>query len=214
MQPFTTHRGVAAPLIRPNVDTDAIIPSREMKLVSKTGLAGGLFANWRYIAVDDRVENPHFVLNQPRFRGASILVGGVNFGCGSSREHAVWALKEYGFRCIIAPSFGAIFYSNCVSNGLVPAIIPEAGCTRLAAAVERGEEPRLTIDLTSRTVLAPDGEISAFTIPVPEQAMLLEGLDPIGVTLKRRPEIAAFETTDRPRRPWLYRPSPMLRLLS
>jgi 3-isopropylmalate/(R)-2-methylmalate dehydratase small subunit len=207
MEKFVRLTARAAPLVRPNIDTDAIIPSREMKQVSKTGLSAGLFANWRYSDVDARVENAAFVLNQPRYRGAQILIGGVNFGCGSSREHAVWALHEYGVRCIVAPSFGAIFQGNCVRNGILPVTLPEAAVEALAAAVGDADEPVVTVDLETCEITDPAGRTRAFTVSEADREMLLEGLDPIGVTLKRMDQIRAFESAYRPTRPWLFRPA-------
>ncbi len=201
MQKFTRLTGVAAPLFRANVDTDAIIPSREMKKVSKEGLGEGMFADWRYSDVANRVENPDFVLNRPGFRKAPILLAGPNFGCGSSREHAVWALQDYGIRCVIAPSFGAIFQGNCVRNGILPLVLPEPS----VAALARVERPQtLTIDLAAQSVRVPDGTELPFTIAPADKEMLLEGLDAIGVTLKRLPAIRDFEGSYRARNPWLF----------
>lgn len=205
MESFVSHSGIAAPLLQANIDTDAIIPSREMKSVSKTGLAAGLFANWRYTDVDRRIDNPDFVLNQPRYRGATILLAGANFGCGSSREHAVWALREFGFRCIVAPSFGAIFRGNCIRNGVLPATVDEAGFDTLAAAIDRSPKPDLAVDLVRCLVSGPQGIVLPFTLPAEDRDMLLEGLDEIGVTLKRMTQIEAFEALHKPRRPWLFR---------
>lgn len=205
MEPFTRLTAVAAPLLRANVDTDAIIPSREMKSVSKTGLADGLFAGWRYTAIGGREPNPDFVLNRPGFAGASIMLGGENFGCGSSREHAVWALHEYGFRAVIAPTFNPIFRGNCVRNGIVPVVLPADAIANLAATVERdpGGSP-LTVDLPAQTVSAPDGQSYPFDIDAEAKEMLLEGLDSIDLTLKNRDAIAAWTARDRAARPWIY----------
>ncbi len=196
MQSFTTLTSIAVPLIRDNVDTDAIIPSREMKTVSKTGLAAGLFAGWRYTAIDGRDLNPAFVLNDPAFRDARILLSGDNFGCGSSREHAAWALAEYGFRAIVAPSFNPIFRGNCIRNGIVP--------VELDAAMIAAEPQPLTIDLPAQTLTAASGRSWHFVIEAEAKEMLLDGLDAIDLTLKRAPEIAAFRAADRTRRPWAY----------
>ncbi len=205
MQAFVRHRGVAAPLLRSNVDTDAIIPSREMKTVSKRGLAGGLFAGWRYLAQDGREPNPEFVLNQVAYAGASILLAGANFGCGSSREHAVWALAEYGIRCIVAPSFGAIFHGNCIRNGLLPLVLDEATIAALAAEVAVDPQNlQLEIDLPRNTLLGAHGDEHRFELAPGQRAMLLEGLDPIGLTLKHQAEIDAHLTQDRGRRAWAY----------
>jgi len=188
-KPFTSHTGIAAPLIRDNIDTDQIIPSREMKSVSKTGLAGGMFAAQRYL--DDRAPNPEFILNKPEFADATILLSGKNFGCGSSREHAVWALKEYGFSAIIAESFGEIFYNNCVRNGLLPIVL---GPEEISALTDE-----ITIDLTKQTVETFDFEIQSG-----DKKMLTEGLDAIALTLEQKEDISAFLAKDRQARPWIY----------
>jgi 3-isopropylmalate/(R)-2-methylmalate dehydratase small subunit len=205
MDKFTALTAVAAPLVRANVDTDAIIPSREMKAVSKTGLAEGLFAGWRYTEIGGREPNPDFVLNRPGYAGARILLGGENFGCGSSREHAVWALAEYGFRAVIAPSFAPIFYGNCVRNGIVPVKLPAGAVASLAAAVERDPAGTpLTVDLVRQKVTAPDGQDYDFPIEGEAREMLLEGLDAIDLTLKQRASIEDFHARDRAARPWIY----------
>ncbi len=205
MEKFTTLTAVAAPLLRINVDTDAIIPSREMKKVAKTGLADGLFAGWRYREPGGRDEDPEFVLNQEPYRRAKILLSGMNFGCGSSREHAVWALHEWGIRAIIAPSFGAIFQGNCVRNGILPVVLDNAVVEALAETVRRDpSRNQLTIDLEACTVTAPGGAVHSFSIPRADRQMLLEGLDAIALTMKRDDEILAFQARDRLRRPWIY----------
>lgn len=189
MRPFTIHTGTAAPLIRDNIDTDQIIPSREMKSVSKTGLSDGMFAGQRYL--NDRIENPDFVLNQEIYRGASILLSGKNFGCGSSREHAVWALKEYGFRAIIAESFGEIFYNNCVRNGIL--------CIEMNADFIIARHDIVTINLPKQTV-----DNASFEIPAGDKTMLVEGLDGIGLTLQHEAEINTYFEQDKTDRPWAY----------
>lgn len=207
MQAFVLHTGIAAPLLRPNIDTDAIIPSREMKQVSKRGLDVGLFAAWRYSDVDARTPNPDFVLNQNAYAGCSVLLGGANFGCGSSREHAVWALVEYGIRAIIAPSFGAIFQQNCVRNGLLPIVLDAEAVEALAARIQT--DPRalpLTIDLEQQHMTLPDGGRWLFDIDATHREMLLKGLDPIALTLTQEAHITAFEALQRKHRPWLYSP--------
>jgi 3-isopropylmalate/(R)-2-methylmalate dehydratase small subunit len=205
MTPFVRHRGVAAPLLRINVDTDAIIPSREMKTVGKRGLADGLFAGWRYAAAHGRTPNPDFVLNQPQYAGASILLSGANFGCGSSREHAVWALAEYGIRCVIAPSFGAIFHNNCIRNGLLPIVLDDTVIQRLAAQVERDPQRHLLdVDLAQCRLAVTDGESQPFIVDAAHRSMLLEGLDAIGLTLKHAGQIDAHLARDRAARPWAY----------
>jgi 3-isopropylmalate/(R)-2-methylmalate dehydratase small subunit len=203
--PFVRHRGIAAPLLRINVDTDQIIPSREMKTVGKRGLADGLFAGWRY-RPGGREPDPDFVLNRPEYAGASILLSGANFGCGSSREHAVWALAEYGIRCIIAPSFGAIFHGNCVRNGLLPLVLDAARVQSLAAQVDADpQHSQLSIDLDACELTKPDGSTLPFAVEPAHRAMLLEGLDPIRLTLKHLALIEAHLARDRQRRPWVYR---------
>ncbi|HEY3655565.1 MAG TPA: 3-isopropylmalate dehydratase small subunit [Steroidobacteraceae bacterium] len=195
MLPFTTVESRAVPLLRDNIDTDAIIPSREIKEVTKVGLAGGLFAGWRYLEIGGRVPNPAFVLNDPAFVGAKILLGGNNFGCGSSREHAVWALGEFGFRAVIAPSFSPIFRSNCVSNGLLPV---ELDPTPFA-----WENGVVKIDLPLQTVSVASQQWT-FDFDSNEKAMLVHGLDAIDATLRRSEEIETFRAVDRRRRPWAY----------
>jgi len=195
MTPFTTLTAIAAPLIRDNIDTDAIIPSREMKSVGKTGLAEGLFAGWRYTAIGSREPDPSFVLNDPRYAGAQILLAGANFGCGSSREHAAWALAEYGFRAIVAASFNPIFRGNCVRNGIVPVAID-------ATLIDTGGP--ITIDLPRQTLTSASGQDIGFAIDAEAKAMLIGGLDAIDMTLARAAEIARFRDADRNRRPWAY----------
>ena len=205
MEKFIRHEGVAAPLLHSNVDTDAIIPSREMKRVSKTGLGEGLFAGWRYLSHGGRDPNPRFVLNQAAYEGASILLSGNNFGCGSSREHAVWALKEFGFRAIIAPGFGGIFASNCVNNGLLPLQLDEASIIEIADWV--GLDPtanRVLIDLPAQQVEAAGREYD-FEIEPGAKRMLADGLDAIALTQTRWQEIQAFHRQRQALRPWLYR---------
>lgn len=187
--PFTS---VAAPLILDNIDTDAIIPSREMKSTGKTGLADGLFAPWRYTDVHLRQNNSEFVLNQRDFVMANILLSGKNFGCGSSREHAVWALLEWGIKCVIAESFASIFYNNCIRNGLLPVVLDDAAIRGMIGHI-------VTIDLVAQTV---DGQ--RFDIEPEPKTMLLEGLDAIDLTLKHRDAIAAWQAADRIRRPYIY----------
>jgi len=205
MRPFDVLTAVAAPLLRANVDTDAIIPSREMKSVAKHGLADGLFAGWRYTTIGGRDPDPRFVLNQPAYAGTQILLTGENFGCGSSREHAAWALLEYGIRAVIAPSFAPIFHGNCVRNGILPVRLDGASVGQLAAAVAPDpQERRLTVDLVQQRVTAPGGLEFAFEIEREEREMLLEGLDAIDLTLKHRAAIEAFRARDRERRPWIY----------
>ena len=205
MRKFDVHTGVAAPLLRANVDTDAIIPSREMKSVSKQGLADGLFAGWRYRAIGGRDPDPVFVLNQPAYAGATILLAGPNFGCGSSREHAVWALAEFGIRAVIAPSFAPIFHGNCLRNGLLPAQVEAEDVARLAAAVAADPQRRpVTVDLAGQRISGPEGLAIPFAIEPAAREMLIEGLDAIDLTLRSRDAIDAFVARDRVRRPWIY----------
>jgi len=205
MEKFTVLDAIAAPIMRINIDTDVIIPSREMKRVSKDGLAEGMFANWRYTESGGREENPDFILNQEPYRQARILLSGENFGCGSSREHAVWALAEWGIRAIITPKFGAIFYGNCVRNGILPVVLPNDVVKDIAAQVEADPEANtVTVNLNNCTVTAPDGAEHSFEIAPADREMLLEGLDAIAVTMKRDDEILAFQGRDRLQRPWIY----------
>lgn len=192
MRPFTSLTSIVAPLPRDNVDTDSIIPSREMRSTGKTGLADGLFAPWRYTDSIARTENPDFVLNQPEYRGAQILASGANFGCGSSREHAVWALAEYGIRCIVAESFAPIFFNNCVRNGLAPLVLPRSVIGTLAGGTA-------TVDLARQTVNGHH-----FSMDAEAKMMLLEGVDAIDLTLKHRHAITDWQTKDRAMRPWIY----------
>ncbi len=207
MKPFRQYSGIAAPLMRDNVDTDAIIPSREMKQVAKTGLADGMFADWRYLYKGTRRcgPNPAFILNQPGFEDSSILLAGNNFGCGSSREHAVWALAEYGMRAIIAPGFGSIFFNNCIHNGILPIVLERAVVDRLAEQVRSAPtKNRIQIDLETQQVLTPDGTCHDFTIAPLARAMLLQGISAIDMTLQHREAIAQFKAADSKRRSWAY----------
>ena len=192
--PFTTLISVAAPLIEDNIDTDIIIPSREMKSTGKTGLAAGLFAGRRY--TQGRTENPDFVLNQPAFRTAAILLTGDNFGCGSSREHAVWALAEHGIRAVIAPSFSPIFAGNASRGGVLPLVLPRTTIAALA-----GET--ITIDLPAQTVTSGVA-VHRFAIDAEARAMLIGGLDAIDLTLQSADRIAAWQARNRAARPWVY----------
>ncbi|MCB1689466.1 MAG: 3-isopropylmalate dehydratase small subunit [Halioglobus sp.] len=204
MEKFEQHRGVAAPILRPNVDTDAIIPSREMKRVSKLGLGDGLFAGWRYREIGGRDVNPDFVLNKPEYAGASILLSGPNFGCGSSREHAVWALKEFGIRAVIAPGFGAIFANNCIRNGLLPLVLDEEAVAAIAAWVEQAPQDRQPlIDLPAQVVEA-DGVRYSFEIDAGDKRMLVEGLDAIALTQTHWSVIEQFHAARKERYPWVY----------
>jgi 3-isopropylmalate/(R)-2-methylmalate dehydratase small subunit len=192
MMTFTTLTGIAAPLLRDNVDTDTIIPSREMTSTGKTGLANGLFAPWRYRDAASRLPDPDFVLNQPAFAQAQILLAGSNFGCGSSREHAVWALAEWGIGCVIAVSFAPIFRNNCVRNGVLPVALSEPAIRAMAGRI-------ITIDLAAQRAGG-----HAFAIDAEAKAMLLEGLDAIDLTLKHAGLVADWQKRDRLARPWAY----------
>lgn len=203
MEPFTTHSGLVLPLDRTNVNTDEIIPARFLKSIKRTGFGNALFANWRFLS--DGSPNPDFVLNLPRYQRASILLAGDNFGCGSSREHAPWAIREYGFRCIVAPSFANIFYNNCFNNGILPVTLDEATVRELIAEAESIEEGyTLSVDLTAQTVTTPDGRVLNFEIDQLRKQTLLKGLDNIGWTLSHADEIAAYEARRRQEAPWLF----------
>ncbi|WP_426360152.1 3-isopropylmalate dehydratase small subunit [Pseudocolwellia sp. HL-MZ19] len=204
MKKLVTHQGVTAPLLRTNIDTDAIIPSREMKLVSKKGLGEGLFAGWRYTEAGGRTLDPDFILNKDAYKNTSIILSSKNFGCGSSREHAVWALAEYGIRVIIASSFGAIFYGNCTRNGILPVVLPDDVIVELAAQIEDPQTDKITVDLKEKVVISVKGEKHSFIISNGCREMLLEGLDQIGITMKQGAEIVNFENTYTKRRSWLY----------
>ena len=206
MTPFTQHRGVALPLLRDNIDTDAIIPSREMRTVSRSGLAAGLFAPWRYLDPDARTPNPEFALNQPVYSGASILLAGENFGCGSSREHAVWALMESGFRVVIAPSFATIFRNNALRNGLLTVALEQEGLDELVAWVIADPLAHtINLDLGACTIESdPEREKKVFSVDPTAREMLLEGLDEIGLTEQSIDLVARFEEQDQALRPWVY----------
>ena len=205
MEPFEQHTGIAAPLIQLNIDTDAIIPSREIKSVSKKGLEDGLFAEWRYLSLKTRKENPEFILNQEPYRRASLLLAGENFGCGSSREHAAWALYQWGIRVIVAPSFGSIFYNNCIQNGILPVVLGPEKIKELQTFVELNPAVnQLTVDLRATIISAGSNICYPFAIEPSDQQNLLQGLDAIGSTLKMMSSIEAFEENDIHRRPWVY----------
>ena len=200
MEKFTVVEGVAAPLKMINVDTDAIIPKQYLKTIKRTGLGVGLFSEKRYR--DDGSENPDFVLNKPAYRNAKILVAGDNFGCGSSREHAPWALLDFGITCVISTSFGDIFYNNCFKNGVLPVKVSPEDLEKLFDDAERGANARLTIDLESQEIRGPDGGlISSTSIPTASICML-NGLDDIGLTLVKKDKITSFEDKARAARPW------------
>ena len=211
MQPFTVLKGLVAPLDRANVDTDAIIPKQFLKSISRLGFGPNLFDEWRYLdhgepGMDNsrRPVNPDFVLNQARYQGAEILITRQNFGCGSSREHAPWALLDYGFRCVIAPSFADIFFNNCFKNGILPIVLDNGVLDRFFAETAANEGYALTIDLAAQTVTTPSGEVVRFEIDPARKHSLLNGLDDIGLTLQHRDAIVAFEERRRQEKPWLF----------
>jgi 3-isopropylmalate/(R)-2-methylmalate dehydratase small subunit len=211
MEKFSTLDGIVAPLDRPNVDTDAIIPKQFLKSIHRTGFGPNLFDEWRYLdhgepGMDNskRQPNPDFVLNQPRYRDAAILLGRGNFGCGSSREHAVWALLDYGFRAVIAPSFADIFFNNCFKNGVLPVVLDADTIDRLFAAVDTSPGYRLSVDLPAQEISTPEQEIIPFTVDAFRKNCLIRGLDDIGLTLEHADAIRAFEAQRRMDAPWLY----------
>jgi 3-isopropylmalate/(R)-2-methylmalate dehydratase small subunit len=201
MDKFTTLTGVAAPLDIMNVDTDMIIPKQYLKTIKRTGLGTGLFAEMRFR--DDGTENPDFVLNKPAYRQAKILVAGDNFGCGSSREHAPWALADFGIKCVISTSFADIFYNNCFNNGILPVAVSADDLEKLFDDARRGANATLTIDLEAQEIRGPDGGVVRFDIDPARKEKLLMGLDDIGVTMERQPEITAFEGKTAQTRPWI-----------
>lgn len=211
MKAFTIHTGLVAPMDRENVDTDAIIPKQFLKSIRKTGFGPNLFDEWRYldqpgqpgVPESARKPNPDFVLNQPRYQGASVLIARQNFGCGSSREHAPWALEQYGFRAIIAPSFADIFFSNCFKNGLLPIVLPEATVAQLFDEVHAFPGYQLTIDLERQRIVRPQGEEIAFDVLAFRKYCLLNGFDDIGLTLRHADKIKAFEAQRLATKPWL-----------
>ena len=202
MERFNTLSGIAAPLPLVNVDTDMIIPKQHLKTIERSGLGQFLFDDDRYLP--EGGENPDFVLNKPAYREAKILVAGANFGCGSSREHAPWALLDFGIRCLIAPSFADIFYNNCFKNGILPIRLADAEVALLMADAERGANATLTVDLAAQEITRPDGEVIAFDIDPFRKHCLLEGLDDIGLSLQKAGRIDDFEKRQKAAQPWLY----------
>jgi len=198
---FTTLTGVAAPLPMINVDTDMIIPKQYLKTIERTGLGKALFDEMRYNS--DGSEKPEFVLNQPAYRKAQILIAGENFGCGSSREHAPWALLDFGIRAVIAPSFADIFHTNSLKNGVLPIRLPQEVCAQLMDDARKGANARITIDLEKQTITRPDGQTVHFEIGAFHKSCLLQGTDEIGMTLKKDKAIAGFEDKHRKHQPWL-----------
>ncbi|MDX5360934.1 MAG: 3-isopropylmalate dehydratase small subunit, partial [Alphaproteobacteria bacterium] len=201
MDKFTKLTGVAAPLPMINVDTDMIIPKQFLKTIKRTGLGKNLFDEMRY--EESGAEKPDFVLNKPAYRNAQILVAGANFGCGSSREHAPWALLDFGIRCIVAPSFADIFYNNCFKNGILPIKLPQEQVDKLMEDAERGSNATITVDLESQTIRGPDGGTIAFEVDPFRKHCLLNGLDDIGLTLQKGDAIDGFEAKRKQSFPWL-----------
>jgi 3-isopropylmalate/(R)-2-methylmalate dehydratase small subunit len=205
MEAFTVLDGVAAPLLRPNINTDIIIRIERLRDLERAALGPYAFESWRYRR--DGTEDPAFVLNKPPYRDARIIIAGDNFACGSSREAAVWALQSFGIRCVIAPSFGPIFFTNCFQNGVLPVILPAHVVDHLAAEVEATQgRGKVTIDLHKCVVISPSGKETPFTIDAMLRDGMLKGLDQIELTRAREPQIAAFQARDRERHPWLYLP--------
>jgi len=200
MDKFTTLTGVAAPLKINNIDTDMIIPKQYLKTVKRTGLSAGLFSELRFD--DAGKENPDFVLNKPAYRAAQILVAGDNFGCGSSREHAPWALLDFGIRCVISTSFADIFYNNCFKNGILPIKVSPEDLAKLMDDAERGANATLTVDLVAQEVRGPDGGVVKFDVDPHRKDCLLNGLDDIGLTMEKASKIESFEVKARAERPW------------
>jgi len=203
MEAFTVLEGVAAPLLRPNINTDIIIRIERLRDFEGAKLGPYCFESWRYRR--DGSEDPAFVLNKPQYRDARIMIGGENFACGSSREAAVWALKAFGIRCVIAPSFGSIFFSNCFQNGVLPVVLDAAAVESLAGEVEASQGAgKVSVDLDNCVVVAPSGKRYPFTVEARRRDAMMAGLDEIGVTLRRADEIASFQMRDRARRPWIH----------
>lgn len=200
MQPFAKHTGLIAPLDRVNVDTDQMMPVRFCRLLTREGYGRLLFYSWRYL--EGEKPNPDFVLNRPRYQGASILLARANFGCGSSREHAPWALEDYGFRVLIAPSFADIFYNNCFKNGILPIQLPQEEIDKLLDDASRGPNATLTVDLPAQEIRGPDGRAIQFDLDPFLKRCLIEGLDDIELTLEKAAHISEYEERSRTRRPW------------
>jgi 3-isopropylmalate/(R)-2-methylmalate dehydratase small subunit len=211
MQAFTHLNGLVAPLDRANVDTDAIIPKQFLKSIKRSGFGPNAFDEWRYLdhgepGMDNskRTLNPDFVLNQPRYQGVSVLLARENFGCGSSREHAPWALEDFGFRCVIAPSYADIFFNNCFKNGMLPIVLSAQIVDSLFKEVEAHVGYQLNIDLNAQTVTTPSGAVYAFEVDTFRKHCLLNGLDDIGLTMQHQDKIKAFETKHQISQPWLF----------
>src|SRR5436190_9228833 len=211
MEKFTRHTGLVVPLDRATVDTDAIIPKQFLKSIKRTGFGENVFDAWRFLDIGEpgkdpksRKPNPDFVLNYPQYQGASILLARKNFGCGSSREHAPWALAQYGFKAVIAPSYGDIFQTNSFKNGFLPIILTELEVDHLFNEVSAAPGYKLTIDLAKKTVTTPSGKVMSFEVDATRQQNLLQGLDEIGITLKHSDEIKAYEEKRKNSEPWIF----------
>ena len=212
MQPFTTFKAIVLPLDRSNVDTDAIIPKQYLKSIKRTGFGPNLFDDWRYLDRGEpgmdhskRIVNPDFILNKPRYKGAGILLARENFGCGSSREHAPWALLDYGFRVVIAPSFADIFFNNCFKNGILPIVLEEDQVDRLFSETEATEGYCLSVNLPEQVITLPDGDTIAFEVDAFRKHCLLNGLDDIGLTMQHADDIRVYEERRKQEAPWLFR---------
>jgi 3-isopropylmalate/(R)-2-methylmalate dehydratase small subunit len=210
MEKFTVHQGIVAPIDRENVDTDAIIPKQFLKSIRKTGFGPNLFDEWRYLDHGEpgqdpasRKPNPDFVLNQPRYKNASVLIARRNFGCGSSREHAPWAIQQYGFRALIAPSFADIFFNNCFKNGLLPIVLPESTVAKLFDEVAAFPGYALTVDLERQVIVKPQGEEIPFDVQPFRRYCLMNGFDDIGLTLRHADKIKSYEAERLAKKPWL-----------
>ena len=201
MQKFTQLSGIAAPLPLVNIDTDMIIPKQFLKTIKRSGLGVNLFDEMRYD--DDGQEIPHFVLNKPQYRAALILVAGDNFGCGSSREHAPWAIADFGITCVIAPSFADIFYNNCFKNGILPIALPQEQVDALMKDAEKGSNARIDVDLQAQTITSSDGDVFSFEVDAFKKHRLLNGLDDIGLTMEKADAIDQFESRAAAERPWV-----------
>lgn len=204
MKAFTQHDGLAVLIDRPNIDTDQIIPKQFLRKIERTGFGVHLFHDWRYLDDAGTQPNPEFTLNQDRYKGASILVTRDNFGCGSSREHAPWALEDYGFRSIIAPSYADIFYNNCFKNGMLPIVLKSTEVDEIFQAVESAPGARIKIDLDKQNVISPSGKVYEFEVDSFRKYCLYNGLDDIGLTLQHEAKIKSYEDRNRLEVPWLY----------
>ncbi|MFF2409365.1 3-isopropylmalate dehydratase small subunit [Streptomyces sp. NPDC058092] len=203
MEKFITHQGTAVPLMRSNVNTDDIVPARFLKSIHRTGFGRHLFANWRYLE-DGCTPNPEFPLNEPRYDGAGILVAGENFGCGSSREHAPWSLREFGFRCVIAPSFADIFHNNCFNSSILPVRLEASEVEAISEALTSGAAPTLHVDLPDQSVTTADGRLFRFEVDPFKKNSMMEGLDNIGWTLSHKDQVLAYEQRRKQQTPWLF----------